>query len=619
MKKENGWKKTWQGFAKRAAVLLVACAVVCSILPITMLAAAEAFDGKFWQTVATIQMDSFENLRNEGVLSDTATIGGKSYNVSFVWGTNAKRNGNSHAHNNGWYSLAQDALAIKPDGVGEYVLAHHGACNTETSWIWTSSDSGWKFSNLWDTGSVSAGDKIRISAQVYPDAEMMFKQTWSSSKNIFEPAGDSVTAGEMRMMTNSQTALTPVTGDQWNELKLEIDLTEDNISDNTVQIDSGAPAEGSVYATRWVIGLVKVEVYAEASGTYTIEDGKKWEQMSLVTMDDYESVEGASGGISWWGGKKSDNTGWLRAEAGNGKYTVFNSNTGYQRIHQGTGFKTMADETRITSNPVIPGASSITNVFLLNRAWSKTYGTWDAGMGKGAPDSRINISGIFDNTKVNVGDTVKITAWVYNALMHDATTASDVYKADTPGTLTMWLSDKARNETIATNGPSADYNLTKPVNSAETVTYNDMMEGTWREVSLTYTVTEENKDVTGVSFNSDKFGSETVEAFPLLLYLAAVKAEKLVDATDETVGRVAGSITAGGIGEIAEGDDVKVLAVAYSGDMFLGCDLVEYTADGKYNFAIENASNADNVVVYIWNMNNIKPRFMPIICENMTE
>lgn len=607
MKKESGLKKTWQRFTKRAASLILAGAVAISILPMAVSAADETVSTKFWQTIVDLNMDGFEALRAEGVEHDTATVDGRTYGADFTKGTNGKRNGNSRAKKNGEDEEVSAAYTKgAPDGVGDYVLKHHGAWVTNK---WTSSDSGWAFSNLWDASTVKVGDTVKISAQVYPLKSSMFKQTYRDNFG-YEPAGAASDTGAMRLVSGTHSSLTDVTGDQWNKLNLEFAITADDVASGGVTVDSGAPAVGAVYAYRWMIGSVKVEVLTEPGGSYTLQSGKKWEQLSQVTVDDYEAIgEGIGGGYSYWHGKKTDNTGWLNAGAGNGKYGEFKTNTNAQRIHQGTGISEIKYESAITSAPVIPGEESITKVFKLNRGYSNQTGSWNGGAGKGAPDSYINISGLFDKTKVQVGDTVKITAWVMGSALQSAETAADTTGLDVPTTVTMWLSSAKNADPVTANGPAAEYNFTKPTNASETASYHDMMQGVWKEISLTYTVTEENKDVTGISLNSDKFGSDKVAAFPLYLYLAGVKAEKQVDDPTQTVGTVAGTISA----KIDDATDTKIVVAAYKGNELLGCDIVDAdAATTKYSFSIADAYGTDKVIAYIWKLDNANPVLAPI-------
>ena len=136
-----------------------------------------------------------------------------------------------------------------------------------------------------------------------------------------------------------------------------------------------------------------------------------------------------------------------------------------------------------------------------------------------------------------------------------------------------------------------------------------MMQGVWKEISLTYTVTEENKDVTGIGLNSDKFGSDKVAAFPLYLYLAGVKAEKLVDDPTQTAGTVAGTISA----KIDDATDTKIVVAAYKGNELLGCDIVDAdAATTKYSFSIADAYGTDKVIAYIWKLDNANPVLAPI-------
>lgn len=565
----------------------------------------------------------------------------------------------THGRNDDWSDnpveggLRDDAYGawLGDDQCGAFMIKH--AWNGDglgKGQMWSDPSAGIQFGGIYADvpEGIQVGDKIRITAKVFPTSAGIYTRnstdnwTWENNKNSFLDGTD--TNAKLKDVDSTLTDLYPtppktetvslwlsgtgyaasapeegkpctttnITFDQWNDVELEYIVTEDNKDIDSVKIDAKDrtidtlachyPAAITTY-----YGGVKVERYAEPGGSYTIQDGTKWEQMNLVTMDDYEATDGSGGGISFWGGKKSDNTGWLKANAGNGKYSEFKTNNGSQRIHQGTGIRSIKDEGGVTA-PAIPGADAITNVFKLNRAWSMQSGSWNAGMGKGAPDSYINISGLFDNTKVQVGDTVKITAWVLGAAMHDATTAADSMKPDDPATVTMWLADRARSGDVATNGPAADYNVSVPSVPSETASYDDMKQGVWKEITLTYEVTADNKDVTGISINSDKMGSEKVTAFPLYLYVAAVKAEKLTDDPDQEIGRIVGSVNVGGIDAPAEGEDVQVVVVAYRGTRFLGCDMVPYTTDGKYEFAIDGASAADKVIAYVWSMNQFQPR-----------
>ena len=677
MKKENGLKRTWQHFTKRASTLILAGAVAISILPMAVSAADETGGTKFWQTINHIKASDFAEVfygahgRFISADPDTITSTNGKYTAERLLGDDGVYPGLSAYHNgaaglttrgrNGDWSaklkeggLVDDAYsAWLGDGQYSAFMIRH-AWNRDglgQGFAWSDPSAGIRFGGIYAdvAGDIQVGDKIRITAKVFPTETGIYTHdstnnwTWLNNKNNFLDGSDTsaklndvdkTLAEEYPTPPKTETislwlsgtgyaASAPeegkpyttmnVTFDQWNDVELEYTVTEDNKNVDSVKIDAKDRTIGTLAchypaAITTYYGGVKVERYTSPGGSYTFQNGKKWEQLSQVTMDDYKEVEGSSGGISWWGGKKSDNTGWLSAEAGSGKYAEFKTNYGHQRIHQGTGIRPISGEGGVTA-PAIPGAGAITKVFKLNRAWSQQSGSWNAGMGKGAPDSRINISGLFDKTKVQVGDTVKITAWVMGLEMHDATTAADSMKPDDAATVTMWLSDKARSGDVATNGPAADYNLAKPANASETASYDDMKQGVWKEISLTYTVTEENKDVTGIGLNSDKMGSDKVAAFPLYLYVAGVKAEKLVDDPTQTAGTVSGTITA----QIDDAAGTKIVVAAYQGNELLGCDIVDAdAATTKYSFSIADASGTDKVIAYIWKLDNANPVLAPI-------
>ena len=651
MKKENGLKRTWQHFTKRASTLILAGAVAISILPMAVSAADETggssviSNGKAWELLSQVTMDDYESV--EGSSGGISWWGGKKSDNTGWLSANAGSGKYAEFKTNLGYQRIHQGTGIRPisgeGGVTAPAIPGAGAITnvfklnrawSQQSGSWTAGmgkgapDSYINISGLFDKTKVQVGDTVKITAWVM-GLEMHDATTAADSMKPDDPAtvtmwladrarsGDVATNGPAADYNVSVPSLPGETASyddmkqgEWKEISLTYEVTADNKDVTGIGINSDKMGSDKVAAFPLYLYLagVKVEKLTEAKGSYTIENGKKAEPLAQVTMDDYKEVEGSSGGISWWGGKKSDNTGWLSANAGSGKYAEFKTNLGYQRIHQGTGIRPISGEGGVTA-PAIPGAGAITNVFKLNRAWSQQSGSWTAGMGKGAPDSYINISGLFDNTNVQIGDTVKITAWVLGLEMHDATTAADSMKPDDAATVTMWLSDKARSGDVATNGPAADYNLAKPANASETASYDDMKQGEWKEISLTYTVTEGNKDVTGIGLNSDKMGSDKVAAFPLYLYVAGVKAEKLVDDPTQTAGTVSGTITA----QIDDAAGTKIVVAAYQGNELLGCDIVDAdAATTKYSFSIADASGTDKVIAYIWKLDNANPVLAPI-------
>lgn len=605
MKKENGLKRTWQHFTKRASTLILAGAVAISILPMAVSAADETGGTKFWQTIVDLNMDGFEALRAEGVTSDTATVDGKNYGVSFCWGTNGKRVGNSKAFKNGDDTEVSAAYAAgAPSGVGSYVLKHHGACTSANGWIWTSSDSGWAFTNLWDANTVSVGDTVKISAQVYPVTSGMKKQKYNTSKKIYEPEGGSANGkGAMRLMSGTHSALTDVTGDQWNELNLEFAITADDVASGKVQVDSGAPAADAVYATRWVVGSVKVEVLGESGGNYTIAGsdaplGYHWETIENLNMDDF--TMGTKGDWTYDATKTVD-----------GRTVTVSPDGAGKKIHQGSDFYTPADiaanykGTTYNMDSITENLPSVAGdkLFLLNRALNQNGDDWAYKWP--SPSSAIRVKNIFDTSKITNGERVRISAWVYPARIFanyggisanpGPSEASDQTQATK---LRMWLTDS----TLSPNAP----NTKRPGE----VYYDSIVTNQWNQVAITYTVDDYNKAVANVRIDSAIEDAEQKDPYPLYLALAGVKAEKLVaNAEGSNQGTVSGTISA----KIDDATDTKIVVAAYKGNELLGCDIVDAdAATTKYSFSIADAYGTDKVIAYIWKLDNANPVLAPI-------
>lgn len=605
MKKENGLKRTWQHFTKRASTLILAGAVAISILPMAVSAADETGGTKFWQTIVDLNMDGFEALRAEGVTSDTATVDGKNYGVSFCWGTNGKRVGNSKAFKNGDDTEVSAAYAAgAPAGVGSYVLKHHGACTSANGWIWTSSDSGWAFTNLWGANTVSVGDTVKISAQVYPVTSGMKKQKYNTSKNIYEPEGGSANGkGAMRLMSGTHSALTDVTGDQWNELNLEFAITADDVASGKVQVDSGAPAADAVYATRWVVGSVKVEVLGESGGNYTIAGsdaplGYHWETIENLNMDDF--TMGTKGDWTYDATKTVD-----------GRTVTVSPDGAGKKIHQGSDFYTPADiaanykGTTYNMDSITENLPSVAGdkLFLLNRALNQNGNDWAYKWP--SPSSAIRVKNIFDTSKITNGERVRISAWVYPARIFanyggisanpGPSEASDQTQATK---LRMWLTDS----TLSPNAP----NTKRPGE----VYYDSIVTNQWNQVAITYTVDDYNKAVANVRIDSAIEDAEQKDPYPLYLALAGVKAEKLVaNAEGSNQGTVSGTISA----KIDDATDTKIVVAAYKGNELLGCDIVDAdAATTKYSFSIADAYGTDKVIAYIWKLDNANPVLAPI-------
>ena len=595
--------KTTKGLFKKLTSLLIAGTMLLSILPMTSVVATEVPDGKVWQTLVNIQMDAFEALRTEWTTKDSATINGRDIGAELVWGSGAFH-ANSRAHKYGQYDYWTEVVYnSRPSTVGEYGLVHHGAWVSGSGW--TKSDQGWKFKNLWDANTVSVGDKVRITAQVYPSAKNMSTQ---NSKQ--EPTADAsgniipVENGNMRMTAGGVEDLTNVTGDQWNEMVMDIDITEANIStNNAVQIDSGAVGEGNFYAVRWLLGSVTVEILEDANGSYTIDTGKKWETVSEIDFDGFADLT-----YSDWNMETTETVDGHTYGLGftNGVY------------HSATGLKTRSEVDSSISFPSIVKDKTNGKIALVRRKWV------DVSTGWTSPKSGFWVKNIFGPDGVQLGDRVKITAYVYHNTpwKYDGKNLAEYPDGEATNTAStvMWLSqaDDASttdiNENFFSNNPLGMNNGAGEINIATTKANE------WNEISLEYVIGEGNQYAEGVQICSlgVKEGDEgkvvladAPYAMPYMFYLAGLKVEKQVDTGSGTVDAAVGTVNIDTEGIATEGS--KILVAAYDGDMFLGCDILDCEAEKyNYDFVIYNAKAADSVKAYVWNMNDIEPQFTPI-------
>lgn len=626
MKKTNLFKKMTS--------LFLAIMMIMSVVP--MMASAEVPDGKFWQTVVDMNMDSFTDLATEWTTSDTAIFGDREVTAKFCWGSNGKYVGSGGLRASGGHHIATDGLANKPEGVGDYLLVHHGACTSGNSWIWTSSDSGWAFSNIWDPSALSVGDKVKITAQVYAGADMATCKK-NTSKNCWEPVGytdgfDSdgnakPTSGPMRLLVGTQAQNTTVNANSWNTLTIEVDITADNINSNTVQIDSGVPAEGSFYVQRWGIGSVEVEVLTSSNGSYTIEDGGEFEVIDEMNMDGFQTIkddatdEGASADEYVYTGYTYSNkkvledgrTQWIRnlSEGGPGisaQRTGINALSSLTVDYYGAG---------ITNTAVLPDFVG-ENAMLAGKRWG--------GSGTPAPYSSIRAYNIFDEDDVQVNDTVKVTAWVYAANVVKWVDGELVYPSNdstidttSPIEMRMWLSEtEVSNEGVENDFGSYSYTTPKTDGTEQIVT--TVTPGTWVPISFTYKVTEENKGISSIRIDGGAGvnGQRTSE----WTFLAGIRTEKLVDTTDEVAGRITGTVAAAPA-TVETGADYRVLVGAYKkvGDvyMMLGCNILPYEADCSYDFVINDAEGATDVFAYLWDFNAYEPQIVPIECTYIAQ
>ncbi len=133
--------------------------------------------------------------------------------------------------------------------------------------------------------------------------------------------------------------------------------------------------------------------------------------------------------------------------------------------------------------------------------------------------SAFTVDNIFDKSMVKVGDKLRITAWVYTADIYkkgendgdEATPVSD--QASATSRARMWITD---DEKYSVGAPSESQ-------TDEAVKVPDLPNQKWVEISLTYTIDNDNKDINRIRIDSDYV--QEGEMYPVTFILGAVTTE----------------------------------------------------------------------------------------------
>lgn len=519
------------------------------------------------EPIASINMDGFAGMTSPG--SAESTIDGRTYRVAYET-ENGAVHGNSHA-----FKYTENAFALsgtKPASVGNYVLNYRygwtGSANSMPS-------GGWRVSNIYDPSDVKVGDKLIIRAQVQPQNAVYLWQ--NGTQDI---TGEKPTETQLTISAGGVTQASNYKVGQWNRMVLEYELTDANIASNSVKIYSGV-SNGENVSLQWALGSVEVGIIKTAR-----KDGATWETLASIDMDGFTQLS-------------TDTTVETKTVDERTVYVVADSAGG---AYKGYGYipTTTNDTTYGNVGADLPGIAG-NMIWYINRSWSN-------GWPKSSSGARIK--NIFDKSRINEGDRIKITAWVYTSYKYDSTTDEAVSDYTGDYDIRMWLSQP--DEEITGNvkhndsAPHADY--------TDEYTWTTIKEKTWTPITIEYTASSYTKDVTSIRIDNCCQEGNTV--WPLRMLLAGVKAEKLVQPNGTytiTDGTVSGAFTAA-FGAGATGSQMQIIVAAYAGDTFLGCDFVDFVAGSQsYNFEIANAASATKVVAYVWDMTDIEPQRAPIV------
>ena len=293
-----------------------------------------------------------------------------------------------------------------------------------------------------------------------------------------------------------------------NGMTLEIsDLAENDV------IMVYASSDGTLYkiyrSQRQVTG--KITRIKQTSGTGGTSDDVPeipevkpyWEKLTELDMDGFSLTENSTWGIA---GEKTvdERTVTLKTEGGADPWIVCTE----------SGFCDVTSDMDLTVN--VPEITENGKLFVLNRG--KGLNIWWRPT---SVKSGIQALNLFDKTKIKDGDKIKITAYVY---------AKNICKGE--GNYNNSDVDQKQNV-------SARIWMTEPWKSNSEPGYNtncdplkesfigEIPAGEWTELSLEYTASNSNMNVNGIQIDNYPGSKEGI--YPVLLYVAGIKAERYVD------------------------------------------------------------------------------------------
>lgn len=571
----NVLTKTCRGFVKRTAAYIVAGAVAATLIPAAVSAEETAAAPTLWETVSEISMDGFTQTKGSSwLVAGEKNVDERTVTVQ----TNAGGDPWIVCPESGFCDVASDAdLAVNAPEITEngklFVLNRKNGEVSTGWWKPTSIKSGIQALNLFDKTKIAAGDKIKITAYVYAKNICQGQgnynnsgvdQTQNVSARIWltEPWKSNSEPGyNTNCDPNKETFIGEIPAGKWSELSLEYTAGAGNMDINGIEINNYPGSKDGIYPLNLYLAGVKVERQTSVKSAYT-------KTLANINMDGFTKDTEKSG---IWAGMFYDKTvdGWSYKVNGlTGSTFTVHGNTG---IITGLSSKTGS----------VPAVTKNDTGFLMCRKWIDS-----APQNLPLSNTAIEVQNMFDTAKLQNGDRLKITAYVYAAELATSTVKSNGFYD---------LKEGATGE--------VNYRMSLTGGTTEKVEFKDDA-AEWKEISIEYVVNDANKTLNSIKIDNYV---QNGEVYPLSLYLAGITVEKLENGgwyTADANGNAAGEIYASNAGA-SEGS--KVMVAAYEGNTFLGCDILDVNS-GVSPFSITGASKADKVCAYVWNMTTLKPQ-----------
>lgn len=244
------------------------------------------------------------------------------------------------------------------------------------------------------------------------------------------------------------------------------------------------------------------------------EPEKTYSLMSEYGMDGFTVTQGANNTAGWgFGAEKTYNgrTVAIGTDGGSDPWMIGNTTGLYKWSEQG-------------KDGDIPSILTDDTVFSLHRDTRNESGEATS------PASRPILKGVLKNTEVRIGETIRVTAWVYPSELaiwqgsHRITPITEGVDQTQDVGYRMWLYKgwkSMEDPGYSAGGPGVE-------SSVGTIPANQ-----WSEISFEYTVTKLNKNVTDIALDNCRAesGSSSSEGdvYPLKWYVAGVRTEKLND------------------------------------------------------------------------------------------
>ncbi len=600
---------------KKVAAGLLSGILACTMLP-TFAATSELQTGDCWSTLFEVNMQDFTKIEGSG----GAGVTGNVKTTATVNGVQVKLNTSAQAASLAsklWYtgmysnfSLIDQAIYDEigtedaPEilgGVGDRIMTVRRK-DVQYGGDWASPKSGIWISNIFPGATVYAGDKIKVTAWVYSNevvdefgitefsedqtqhfnTRMWVCRSWQSVTDTGYNSG-----GDMPAMTvNVET-----TPDKWTEVTLEYTITEANKNANELYLDCCPVEPNTAYPNQTYFAGAVIQKMTSAGGSYT--GGYQTEEIFSTNIDGFEKTSPSAPGTPrisrLTAAKDVDGTDViLNIQALRGSFIEGFYGIGtWSQIMKTRGNWSFSDTTNTNKyyNP-IGEPKLLGDTIIMAERKDVCYGG-----DNGHSSIGFDLCDCYGNQFIEVGDKIRITAWVYGYSMiksfDDFTVLED---QNTECDVRMWVNAPWESDVQPGYNAKAEDNR---------LSLHTKMKGNeWTKLVLEYTLTEDDLQAGHLSIDNM---TELGNPYPRNFALGAVMVERVLEDADP----ITGTIT---IGAEDTDENTKIIVVGYVGGALKACQIIDYVAgQSEYEFEFEDLVEADSVKAYVWNLNATEP------------